>query len=176
MTPTGFGLSLISENIITEVEEFDLIEKILAEFTATAAAGRVETRPHGGRSRVLRFGYSYDEPHTFSVERPVWISDLTLGRAALRPFDNHESVTINEYREGDGIDSHVDSLAFEERIGVLSLGGQGLLKFDDLGGAFTVPARSFWLIEREARQMRHSLRCTAGPRWSIVFRKLLGHL
>lgn len=166
MIPMGLYLS---ENVISEVEEFDLIENVLVELTN--GDKRIETRPPGGRGRVLRFGHSYDEPHAFTIERPDWIDRLTLSRTALRPLDHHESIAINEYREGESIDSHIDSLAFEEQIGILSLGGRALLQFDDLSGVFTLPARSLCIFAKEAREMRHSLRCVAGPRWSIVFRK-----
>lgn len=162
------------DNAISEDTERRLIEKI-AEAMVKVKMGRDEQ----DRSRILRFGYDYQDKDVWLGEPPAWTYEA-IGYSG-------ESVTINEYGPGHGIRPHVDSLKFEDEIRILNLGSQTTMQLISPDKAVTdvlIPRRSVTLLIGEVRRtwkhgiesrgfdmMPGGLRADRGTRYSIVYRK-----
>lgn len=173
MTAPGFHLF---DNVISEDTERRIIENI------TAAMVKVRINPdEQGRSRVLRFGYDYQEKEVWLGEPPAWTYEA-IGYSG-------ESVTINEYAPGHGIRPHVDSLRFDDQIRILNLGSQTTMQLISPEKAVVdvfIPRRSVTLLIGEVRRTwkhgiesrgfditPHGIRVDRGTRYSIVYRTRL---
>jgi alkylated DNA repair dioxygenase AlkB len=111
------------------------------------------------RRRVQRYGLGYSK----SGGKPTWLRDfpgwlLPLARRVSE--DAHferspENCVINEYIPPLGIAPHKDYLSFGPTIACVSLGSDIILDFmtQDRSARLGVhvPARSLWVITREAR-------------------------
>lgn len=170
------GLNII-ENALTKEEELVLI------YNCQSALAQEEIREWSGRSRVARFGWSYDDKggeHELVGEMPDWLYKW------LHIFDS-DSVTINHYMPCSGILPHKDSLAFADPVHILSLGDGVVMVFTKPGyrQEVYIPARSLTSIGGESRYgWDHGIEARPydlvgaksierKERWSIVFRKLL---
>lgn len=173
MNAPGFCLF---DNVISENTEWRLIEKIVE----TMAKVRINPDERD-RSRVLRFGYDYQDKDVWLGEPPAWTYEA-IGYSG-------ESVTINEYGPGHGIRPHVDSLRFDDQIRILNLGSQTTIQLispaNDVMDVF-VPRRSVTLLVSEVRRTwKHGIesrgfdmtpegiRVDRGTRYSIVYRTRL---
>lgn len=167
------------ENVISEDVEQRIIEQIIG------AMGKVRiNRDEQDRSRILRFGYDYQEKEVWLGEPPPWTYDA-IGYSG-------ESVTVNEYGPGHGIRPHVDSLRFDDEIRILNIGSQATMQFISPVGVTTevlIPRRSVTLLYGEVRRTwKHGIESRAfdinpagirvdrGTRYSIVYRKRLKSL
>lgn len=160
-------------NVISEATEQRLIEKIVEAMSNVRM-----NRDEQDRSRVLRFGYDYQEKDVWLGEPPPWTYEA-IGYSG-------ESVTINEYGQGHGIRPHVDSLRFEDEIRILNLGSHTTMQLISPEKAVTdvlIPPRSVTLLFGEARRawkhgiesrafdmMPNGIRADRGVRYSIVYR------
>lgn len=145
----------------------------------------------GGRTHIVRFGFDYSEvgePKIWLREIPDWI--ITTGNlvGVSVPLDA-DAITINHYVPGDGINPHVDSLAFGA-VWILSLGSGVMMRFrrnlnfNDYVDHW-IPERSLtylngdsrteWTHEIESRMQDvvNGERVNRKDRVSIVFRKRL---
>lgn len=152
---------------ITPDEETQLIKRC-----GEALTGAVQNGGQG-RSRVVRFGYAYDEVKWIG-DIPTWLDPI---RERLKP-DTFNSVTINEYHRGTTIHPHIDSLSFGEPIAVLSMITGSMMVFSEpdnhkkIVDEAILPARSLLLLSGDARyNYAHTLRPVKGEKLSIVFRR-----
>lgn len=171
MQDAGF---LLLDNVISEFTECRLIDRIVDAM----AVVRVN-RDEQDRSRILRYGYDYQDKDVWLGEPPPWTYDA-IGFSG-------ESVTINEYGPGHGIRPHIDSLKFEDEIRILNLGSQTTMQLIAPDKSVTevfIPRRSVTLLHGEVRRKwKHGIESRAfdmdpsgirvdrGTRYSIVYRK-----
>lgn len=165
---------LLLNNVISEDTERRLIDKIVE------AMGKIRmNRDEQDRSRILRFGYDYQEKDVWLGEPPVWTYEA-IGYSG-------ESVTINEYAPGHGIRPHVDSFKFDDEIRVLNLGSHATMQLIPPSKVATevfIPRRSVTLLYGEVRRKwKHGIESRAfdinpsgirvdrETRYSIVYRK-----
>lgn len=165
------GLSII-ERFIAEEHERDLIAQI--EF----AMQGVPERSGEHRSRILRFGFDYDDPAKALSPPPDWLPAVP---------DAFDSATVNEYQPGRGILPHYDSAKFGPVISVLSLGSHATMEFisDDCDQwAVLVPRRTLVVMRGDSRYTwKHGIPAQTHDvdpsgkslprttRYSIVYRK-----
>lgn len=161
---------------VTVQQERELVGEIMF-MLKRAGKGRIETTGHGGRSKVLRVGWAYGAEDKWLGGWPPFEA---LG------FLNHwlkdcNSVSINEYRSGDGIAPHIDSSKFAERIEVLNLNSDtemNLISPWHREITVNVPRRSVTVMTGEIRyHWKHGIRprrFPGPPRYSVVFRERLG--
>lgn len=162
------------DNVISEDTERRLIEKIVE------AMGKVRmNRDEQDRSRILRFGYDYQDKDVWLGEPPPWTYEA-IGFSG-------ESVTINEYAPGHGIRPHIDSPKFDDEIRVLNLGSHTTMQLippHKVATEVFIPRRSVTLLHGEVRHAwKHGIESRAfdispsgirmdrGTRYSIVYRK-----
>lgn len=162
------------DNVISEETERRLIDRI------TDAIAKVKiNRDAQDRSRILRFGYDYQDKDVWLGEPPPWTYEA-IGYSG-------ESVTVNEYGPGHGIRPHVDSLKFDDEIRILNLGSQTTMQLISPSKAVTdvfIPRRSMTMLIGEVRRTwKHGIESRAydmnpdgirvdrGTRYSIVYRR-----
>jgi alkylated DNA repair dioxygenase AlkB len=110
--------------------------------------------------RIQQYGLGYGAAGTQS---PSWLRDFPewLVELAARVSDDAgferfpENCVINEYLPPQGIGPHRDYSAFGDKIACVSLGSDVVMDFANskraVKVAVFVPARSLWVIEKEAR-------------------------
>lgn len=156
------GLDLKEGYVSATHEDF-----LLAKIKALLDAASCETDGAQGRTRIVRFGYNYDAPHAMGAPIPEWL---------FWAKDLGDSVTVNEYPKDHGINPHIDSMAFGDRIHILGLGNQARMVFCLTCNryAVTFPRQALLTMEGEARtQWTHGVEPIIGAtRYSIVFRTL----
>ncbi len=127
------------------------------------------------RNSISRYGSK--EPYAsnmVSKQIPDFLDELSdklvvNGLVNVKP----NSVTINEYYEGQGIIPHVDSAQSGDVISVLSLVGPAVMVFGRKEESFEVdfPPRMLLQIRDEIRwKWWHSIPIVSENRYSIVFR------
>jgi alkylated DNA repair protein alkB homolog 8 len=127
------------------------------------------------RNTIKRFGSKLPYKASNIKEIPAYLQEL-----CQRIHDDGwveevpDSVTINEYKAGQKIDWHIDSLSSGPVICVLSLMGNatmGMRRGTDTR-MYDISARSLLIMEEEARyQWEHSIYPVKEDRFSIVFRR-----
>lgn len=120
-----------------------------------------------GRSRILRYGYNYDPPHTWLRSVPTELSSLLPSNA----------VTINEYEPGHGIAPHKDSPAFPAPIHILSLNSSAIIQLSRkaITQQITLHPGSLLSLSNDAlTKWFHATLPVFTPktRYSVVFRNL----
>ena len=159
MDLSKIGMSLITDFVSVE-EEIVLLQNIEKK-------NKKNTK---GRNSIKRYGSSLPYPgNIVSKEIPEFLKFLI----ARLPDINPNSVTVNEYLEGQKIPFHIDSPGSGPIIASLSLMNPAAMvfKLDDQEESVSLPARSLIKIQGEARQKwKHSIRPVTQTRYSIVFR------
>ena len=128
----------------------------------------IERSPKIGieRNKVIRYGsrIPYSNSHS-GLEVPAIFHTLNI------PF-HFDSVTINEYYEGQSIEYHYDSPGGGNKVGVLSLLGYADMnfKFQDDIQTYNLEPRSLFIMEDEYRWKYEHSATAKGLRYSIVFR------
>lgn len=162
------GLKLICE-FITEEEESNIINNLNTFPKNTSQKGR---------NSIQRFGS--DLPYRgnmISKEIPEYLKIL-----CQKLFDSKlveelpDSITINEYREGQGINPHIDSQTSGKTITVLSLMSDATMRFERQKEkrqfSILVPRRCLTQMTGEIRNnWTHSIDPVLSDRYSVVFRK-----
>lgn len=136
---------------------------------------RVERRSRG-RSRSIRFGYSYEGEKI--RDAPEWIEEVVALLASRVDLRDHESITLNEYPPHETISPHVDAEIFDDLIATLSLGGDATLYLHSdptlsQSQSVILSAGDLFVLQGSARRSLHSVVNGSQMRWSIVFRKLI---
>jgi alkylated DNA repair dioxygenase AlkB len=172
--------TLIQLEAITPITEALLVTAVIDEMRAVVEADATA----GGRSRVLRYGWSYTEPSKWVADIPPWLVAL-LPEETKGSFDN---VSINEYRLGTGIVPHIDAPAFGGPVLILSLNSCATMLLHPPYGAkplkLFMPARSLvTLTGRFRTDWKHSITASRHDtdvlgvrrdrqvRYSVVMRK-----
>ena len=110
-----------------------------------------------------------------SDQIPIHLYELCVALADSNIVNQiPDSVTINQYKKGQGIRYHVDSKKSGPIIIVLSLGGNAtmLMRKAAIVKQFDISARSLVIMRDEARtDWQHSILPVENERFSIVFRK-----
>jgi len=157
----------ITENYITENQEVELLSKIK---TSGLKLNRKE------RNSISRYGSKLPyNSRVKSSEVPKHFR-LLCERLVMDGYHQEEpdSVTVNEYKGGQGISYHFDSETSGPVITVLSLLGDAVMgmKLDDKEITFNVPRRTLVSMSGEARdKWKHCIFPVKKDRLSIVFRK-----
>ncbi len=165
MDYSKLGLSVITDFITPEEEE---------EILSSIKAGK----NNKGHSRNTIKRYGSDAPYKSNMASkniPAFlesISDKIMAHGLLKVKPN--SITINEYFMGQGINAHIDSVASGDVITVLSLKGTAKMKFTLGKQSFEIdyPPRCLVQMRDEIRyKWMHSVPPVRETRYSIVFRK-----
>ncbi|CAM9649270.1 unnamed protein product, partial [Discosporangium mesarthrocarpum] len=154
------GLTLV-EDFVTEEEEQTLLRPLLLE--AAPWTGPLKRRvQHYGR--VFDYHTRHVDFKTKAPELPPFLA-FVLARMeenGLAP-KSPDQLTLNEYRPGQGISSHVDThSAFTDGLASLSLGSGCVMDFKHPNGvrrrSLYLPRRSLVVMEGEARYVwSHSI-------------------
>ncbi len=156
--------------------------KILPDFVTVAEESTIMSfikqgtpKKTKGRNTIQRFGssapyqshiVSKDIPDHFKVICNRLVNEKLL---EVRP----DSVSVNEYFEGQIIEKHIDSPSSGEIITVLSLMSDATMVFSKEKERFEVqlPARSLVQMQGELRhKWMHEILPVPAKRYSIVFR------
>lgn len=122
-----------------------------------------------GRNQIIRFGSKV--PYDNNVVSDI-IPDLFYIFGDSIPFN---SVTINEYLEGDEIKYHIDKIGGGDKIYIISLVSDTKMYFKKKGNSsevveFYLPRFSLTIISEELRyEWKHSVKVDS-YRVSVVFR------
>lgn len=167
------GFELIPEAISLKWED-----RLIVNIKAALAGVNRDRYGIGERSRVKRYGYDYT-PKVKKVEDvPEWLGQFYGILKLVTVFQfNINSVTINEYKPGHGIASHVDADYFGPVIAILSLGGSAAMTVGTTVWCKTeiIWPRSLTILSGNARNWIHSIdgKSVKETRYSIVFRERL---
>lgn len=149
--------------------ELTYIEDFISEKDEKEILKLVSRKDKNGtdRNQIIRYGSRIPYgPHTVSETIPDIFHTLNIPH----PFD---SVTINEYYEGQSIDYHFDSPRGGDIISVISLLGKGDLLFKNNKNhvlKYNLKPRSLSIMKDELRwEYQHSA-IAHEMRYSIVFR------
>lgn len=168
---------------ITEDEELELIRNIDSMPWSTAL-----------KRRVQHYGYVYDYLARGVTEKatpiPEWLNcviNRMLEKGVMPKYP--DQVIVNEYRSGQGIGPHVDSVtAFDDKISSLSLGLATPMDFVRKGTSdrrsYLLEPRSLITLSGESRYLwSHGINPMTyeggpanGRRISITFRSILKDL
>lgn len=154
----------IHPNVISEREEFALIQIIQAELDAHGK------KCHGSRNRLLRYGWDYLNPKEWLSNIPSWVPEFP----ELAGF-TADNITINEYLQGDFIEPHTDLATFGDVV-ILSIGDWATMRFTRHGRVtqdFMLYPRSLAIMSGELRSdWKHETLPLLGEfRYSIVYRE-----
>lgn len=148
------------------LKELEVIENYVdQEFEDAVLALIPEKRTKGkDRNQILRYGARrpYGTHHVSKVIPEVFSFDLLF-----------DSVTINEYKEGQRIDWHLDIPDGGTAIYIISLLSDGVLKFRKDGEIkeFFLPRYSLAIMSEELRYTWEHYFEAQQPRVSVVLRK-----
>jgi alkylated DNA repair dioxygenase AlkB len=168
---TGYehlGLTLYAD-FITPEEETVLLDKLNSTYRKKSTAPTA-------RASIQRFGSK--APYNSFVQSK-YIPDY-LESYSQRLLDNNllparpDSVSVNEYDEGQTIQPHVDNKNSGAVITVLSLESPAVMRFQYERDKFDVelPARCLVQLREEIREKwLHSILPVPGHRYSVVFRR-----
>jgi alkylated DNA repair dioxygenase AlkB len=170
------GLEVVHE-YVSEREEAFLLEKINSQEWSTILSRRVQ-----------HYGYEYNYrggPMKKTTPTPDWLFNLC--RNIRKDADQ---VIINEYKQGQGINPHVDHIGnFDGKVIGLCLGSGTTMIFDPCDNSIEsvdvyLPARTLYTMEGDARyKWKHSIvgrkydkdeegnKVERGTRVSITLRK-----
>lgn len=131
-------------------------------------------KPTGGRTKIKRYGWSYEHPPKSIDMWPDWIEAIRV-RLPVKCNYSECSVTINEYAKGAWIDPHIDSEDFGDTIQIVSLGAPAVMKFTCDGEESREEPLfpgSVLVLEGELRhKFKHQVLPVNATRYSIVFRE-----
>jgi len=143
--------------IIENYVDQDFEEKVLALIPSKKAKGK-------DRNQILRYG----------ARRPYGTHHVSYHIPEIFKFDlTFDSVTINEYKEGQRIDWHKDAPDGGNAIYIISLLSDGVLKFRKDGEIkeFFLPRYSLAIMSEDLRYTWEHYFEAEQPRISIVLRK-----
>lgn len=171
----GFTLRALP---INESDEAQLVAAIIREFRK-APKERVEKGGRGGRSKVMRFGWAYGAKDEWlgnwpPFEKVAWFDELR------KTLPDINSISVNEYRSGDGIAAHIDSDKFDDTIYVLNLNADCAMILTHPEGEIhpvDIPRRTISVMAGDIRKIwKHGIpiRRFPRPRYSVVFRSRKG--
>ena len=204
------GLKLI-HNFITTTYEAELIKNIKKEKWNSELSRKTQHYSVKYGNKLWKYNYgdgkvilveSTDDTNkdTFLNQKslsctvrvfPPWLQTLINYIVIKADIRAPDQVIINEYRSGQGIDPHVDSLNFDSHICSLSLGSDIIVRFQkdfklDYSKTNTIIPiklykRSFLEMTGNARyKWKHGISKTKkdgdsvrGTRYSITFRKVI---
>lgn len=147
---------------------------------------KVHAKGRDGRNRIVRMGWDYEKPDKWLGDIQVWWVPL-CGMSfkfyseefaeVAKEFDDADSVTVNEYINGQRIAPHIDSPAFGD-VAILSLLADVIMRFVSPAGEvrdFEVPRRSLSVMSGELRTKwtHETLPLVADRRISVVYRHKL---
>lgn len=143
--------------IVENYVDKDFEDKVLALIPEKGAKGK-------DRNQILRYGANRPYgTHHVSRDVPEVFSRVDV------PYD---SVTINEYKEGQRIDWHKDARDGGNAIYIISLLSDGVLKFRKDGEIkeFLLPRYSLSIMSEDLRYTWEHYFEAQQPRVSVVFR------
>lgn len=162
----SLGFSIIYD-FVTEDEEKDILSQLQ----------QTPKQPYNSaRNYVRRYGSSvpYATPAVSSAEIPKFLDDISTRLLEKGLLDERpDSITVNEYLDGQSIDWHIDSPASGPVITVLSLGGHAAMGFktDKETAGIKVPPRCLTQLRDDIRhKWAHNVAAIKARRYSIVFR------
>lgn len=162
------GFTLVND-IIDKNYESELIKKINKEKWNSTL-----------KRRTMHFGYEYNYLNknlTIAPNIPIWaleLCNMLKEKELIKEIPNQ--LIINEYIKGQGISKHIDSNVFDRIIFTISLLTDCKMIFrhikDDKIYSVNIPARSFYIMEDEARyKWTHEIpNLISGRRISLTFR------
>lgn len=153
----------VIEDYITVEEEME----ILSKFPKRAKS------PDSSRNFISRYGSSIPYGGSVDSNIPTYFTSI-MERLNNDGIINSDSVTVNEYKENQNIDWHIDSLQSGPVIVVLSLKGSaimGLRKGDEYKELTLKPRSLLILSQQERYDWEHCIYPVKEDRYSIVFRK-----
>lgn len=160
------GLKIV-ENYITKEEEKALLEVLRLSTSVVTNKKRNSIKRYGSKLPYNSRMKSEQVPEYFEFLCKRLVND---GFHVELP----DSVTVNEYREGQGITYHYDSQKSGAVISVVSLLGgatMGMSRGSE-EKKFEIPARTLVTMSGEARNdWKHCIFPVTSNRISIVFRK-----
>jgi alkylated DNA repair dioxygenase AlkB len=170
------GLDLHGD-FVTERQEADIVMRALVP--ARGAVRPARSSPIGSeRARVERYGMTVYTTGNVSSEIPVYLRELCQRIHAdgiTKELPN--SVSINEYKKGQGLVSHVDNPDGGDEICILGLAGDAQMKMECIDHdahhhvEFTFPRRGLLVMTGMARWFyTHGVLPLAQNRISLVFR------
>jgi alkylated DNA repair dioxygenase AlkB len=193
-----FSSTIVREECAPGIPGFHLQPDYLMAEEEQQLIRHVDAQPWQSdfRRRIQQYGLGYSSE---SGQAPIWLRDFPpwlaplaeriSGDALDRPAEN---CVINEYIPPLGIAPHRDYAAFGPVVACVSLGSDIVMDFiqpeEKHKVALHVPARSFWIISRQARwQWLHGIAprltdviaCERRPRArriSITFRTKRGNV
>lgn len=146
---------------------------------------KLRQKKQGGRNRILRYGWDYDNPNKWLKDFPPRIGfpeppvteSAACGYSVQISYLECDSVTINEYITGQSIAPHIDSKAFGD-VAILSLLADAEMQFVSPPGEikhFILQRRSLAIMWGELRHKwsHETLPLVADRRISIVYRTKL---
>lgn len=165
MDLTVLGLNIVY-NFITEEEEQNLINHVKTGD---------KKKSHAGRNTIRRYGSTVPYNSNMMSDRiPLFIQTyfdrmLEMNLSKNRP----DSITINEYRKGQGIVAHIDSVGSGPVISVLGLASDAIMDFslDNQIESINFPRRALVQMSDDIRwKWKHGVQPVPQDRYSIVFR------
>lgn len=152
----------VIENFINEDEEAYIMSNIQ---TNTPSKGV-------GRNSYVRYGSHIPyNTKVVSSELPQWSKGLI---EKLEKMDiKCNSVSVNEYHKGQGIGPHIDSKSSGEKITVLSLAGNAVMRltYNKEEKIINLSPRTLLIMSGDERwKWKHSIDPVKELRFSIVFR------
>jgi alkylated DNA repair dioxygenase AlkB len=127
-------------------------------------------RTKEGRNNVYRYGLILPYNSNF-VSREIPEIFTKLG------ISNFDSVTVNEYAQGQFLDFHIDDKLAGEQIVVLSLLGHSEVIFKNQSGdclKYEIEPRSLYVMEGDLRWNWQHKATAKELRYSVVFRTYTG--
>ncbi|MEL6343286.1 MAG: alpha-ketoglutarate-dependent dioxygenase AlkB [Myxococcota bacterium] len=136
------------------------------------------------KRRMICFGWDYvttsrslrPAPPMPSILRTL--RDDAGARVGLTGMDDFEQLILIRYPPGAGIGAHIDAPVFGSPVLIVSLGGDGRLRFsrrDHEKQTLALPSGSLVVLDGESRyQWLHQLMPVKARRHSITFRRLKG--
>lgn len=158
------GLQLFLE-FITPQEEKNLVASFV-ETTPKKTTGRNSIRRFGSKAPYRANMVSEEIPAQFDFLLDRLVNQQLM---PIRP----DSVSINEYLCGQGIQAHIDSRESGKTITVLSLTGNATMVFSNgnTNKKIDLPPRCLLQMKDESRNIwKHSIEPVKHTRYSVVFR------
>lgn len=131
----------------------------------------------GGRNRVMRLGWSYEEPSVYQAA-PTWLvvlAEVIEEKLNLRAFFN--SFVLNEYLPGNFVAAHLDPNC-DDPVAILSLESTGeiwlrpVLDCNAKPSSIFLPIGSLLVLTGDSlRKWTHEIPPVIEKRLSIVFRR-----
>jgi alkylated DNA repair dioxygenase AlkB len=161
----NLGFSLV-DNFISSEEESFLLNNII----------KSEKKKTKSRNSIRRFGSHIPyKSHIISNEIPEYFYFLLERIVSSNLLENKpDSISVNEYFEGQQILPHIDSKSSGSIISILSLKSDAVMSFTknkEKEILVDVPAKSMIQLKNEIRyDWNHAIKPVKDLRYSIVFR------